>query len=109
MCTKLENGVLSNGQQPWSVVNGYIDQGEFEAMKTPIGRGAPCCDKDQFRAKMTVSTSTVCEISLLNIVVVTRRHFRYCPLLRLAVFRMAWATYMSLADHKGTQRGSLGP
>ena len=34
----------------------FIDQGEFEAMKTPIGRRALRCDKDQFRAKMTVST-----------------------------------------------------
>ena len=34
MHTKLENGVLSNGQQTQSVVNGFIDQGEFEAMKT---------------------------------------------------------------------------
>ena len=34
----------------------FIGQGEFEAMKTPIGRKAPCCDKDQFCAKMTVST-----------------------------------------------------
>ena len=34
----------------------FVDHGEFEAMKTPIGRRAPRCDKDQFRAKMTVST-----------------------------------------------------
>ena len=51
----------------------FVDHGEFEDTKTPIGRRAPRCDKDQFRTKMTVSTSTVCEISLLNIVVVTRR------------------------------------
>ena len=46
----LENGVLHNGQQPQSVVNGFVDHGEFEAMKMPIGRRAPGCDKDQFRA-----------------------------------------------------------
>ena len=35
----------------------FIDQGELEAMKTPIGRRAPCCDtEDQFRAKMAMST-----------------------------------------------------
>ena len=34
----------------------FIDQGEFEAMKTLSGRRAPRCEKDQFRAKMTVST-----------------------------------------------------
>ena len=39
-----------------SVVNGFIDQGEVEAMKTLIGYRAPRCDKDEFRAKMTVST-----------------------------------------------------
>ena len=33
MRTKLENGILSNGQQPQSVVKGFVDQGEFEAMK----------------------------------------------------------------------------
>ena len=44
----------------------FIDQGESEAMKTPVVCRAPRCDKDQFRAKMTVSTSTVCQISLLN-------------------------------------------
>ena len=56
MRTKLENGVLHNGQQPQSVVNAFVDQDEFEAMKTLSGRRAPRCDKDQFRAKMTVST-----------------------------------------------------
>ena len=50
----------------------FVDHSEFEATKTPIGRRALRCDKDQFHAKMTVSTSTVCEISLLNIVVVTK-------------------------------------
>ena len=34
MRTKLENGVLRNGQPTRSVVNGFSDQGEFEAMKT---------------------------------------------------------------------------
>ena len=37
MRTKLENGVLHNEQQPQSVVNGFFDQGEFEAMKTLSG------------------------------------------------------------------------
>ena len=47
----------------------FVDHSEFEAMKTPIGHRAPRCDKDQFRAKMTVSTvstSIVCETSLLK-------------------------------------------
>ena len=58
MRTTLENGVLHNGQQSQSVVNGFIniDQGEFEAMKMLSSRRTPRCDKNQFRAKMTVST-----------------------------------------------------
>ena len=50
----------------------FIDPGEFEAIKTLSGRRAPRCDKDQFCAKVTVS-QTVFEISLLNIVVLTRK------------------------------------
>ena len=34
----------------------FIDQGEFKAIKTLSARRAPRCDKNQFRAKMTVST-----------------------------------------------------
>ena len=44
----------------------FIDQGEFEAMQTPIGRRVLHCGKDQFHAKMMVSTLTVCGISLLK-------------------------------------------
>ena len=51
--TKLENSVLSNRQQQQSVVIAFS---EFKAMKTLSGYIAPRCDKDQFRAKMTVST-----------------------------------------------------
>ena len=31
----------------------FIDQDEFEAMKTLSGRRAPRCDTDQFRADMS--------------------------------------------------------
>ena len=55
MRTKLENGVLHNGQQPRNRFF-FFDQGEFEAIKTLSVRRAPRCGKDQFRAKMTVST-----------------------------------------------------
>ena len=51
--TKLSNGILSNRQQPQSA---FVDQDEFEAMKTLSGRRTPRCDKHQFRAKITVST-----------------------------------------------------
>ena len=33
----------------------FIDQGEVEAMKTPIGCRAPRCDKDQFRANAPIN------------------------------------------------------
>ena len=55
MRTKLENGVLSNGQQPLSVVNGFVGQGEFEAMKTLSGWEAVHCDEHLFRDKIKVS------------------------------------------------------
>jgi len=76
MRTTFENGVLHNRQQPGSAVNSSIDQGEFRAMKTLSGRIAPCCDKHQFCDKMTVSTWTIFEILLLNIVVWRKKEER---------------------------------
>ena len=64
--TKLENGVLSNGQQPQSVVNGFVDQGEFEAVKTLSGREAAHCDDNPLCAKIKVSAWTVFELSLFE-------------------------------------------
>ena len=43
MCTKLENGVLRNKQQPQSVVNDVFDQGEFEAVKALSDCRVLCC------------------------------------------------------------------
>ena len=82
MCTTLENGVLRNGQQLQSVVNGFIDQGEFEAMKTSIDCRAQHCDKDQFLAKRMVNTKPLKEEF-------EKWDFHDCILLRLAVFCMA--------------------
>ena len=56
MRTTIENGVLSNGQQPGRAENSFIDQGKFVAMKSLSGCKAPRCDKHQFCDKMTVST-----------------------------------------------------
>ena len=56
MRTKLENGVLRNDSNHRVLWIAFIDQGEFEAMKTLSGRRAPRCDKHQFCVKMTVST-----------------------------------------------------
>ena len=50
----------------------FIDQGKFEATKTLNRHRPPRCDKHEFYAKMTVSTLIIFEISLLNIVVLTR-------------------------------------
>ena len=87
-------------------MNSFIDLGEFEAIKVLNGRRTLHCDKNQFCNKMTVSIQTVFEISLLNIVVLTRKKecekwdFRY-RLLHLAILCAAFgATLMSLADHK---------
>ena len=38
MHTKLENGILRNGQQLGSAVNSFIDLGRFEAIKTLSGQ-----------------------------------------------------------------------
>ena len=38
MCAKLDSSVLQNERQPQSVVNVFIDQGEFEAMNTLSGQ-----------------------------------------------------------------------
>ena len=69
MHIKLENGVLHNKQQPQSVVNDFIDQDEFEAMKTLSGWEAMRCDEHPFRAKIKVSARTVFELSLFDKVV----------------------------------------
>ena len=51
----------------------FIDQGEFEAMKTLSGWEAVRCDEHPFRAKMKVSAWTVFELSLFDKVVWTKK------------------------------------
>ena len=46
--------VKSNGQQPGSAVNGFIDQGKD--IMTLSGCRALCCGKGQFYAKIMVNT-----------------------------------------------------
>ena len=41
----------------------FVDQGEFEAMKTLSGWEAEHCDEHPFRAKIKVSTWAVFELS----------------------------------------------
>ena len=56
MHTKLENGVLSNGQQPQECCKWlFVDQGKFKAMKTLSGWEAVQCDEHSFRAKIKVN------------------------------------------------------
>ena len=45
MRTRLENGVLRNGQQPSSAGNSFFDYSKFEAMKSLSGWDAVCCGK----------------------------------------------------------------
>ena len=58
MRTKLENGVLTtdSSHRVRVLLMAFIDQGEFEAMKTLSSRRAPRSDKHQFRAKVKAST-----------------------------------------------------
>ena len=55
MCTRLENGVLRNGQQSCSAVNSFFYQGKFEVIKSLSSWEAACCDEHQFCAKIKVS------------------------------------------------------
>ena len=55
MRTRLENGVLRNGQQLGSAENSFFDHRKFEAMKSLSGWEAAHSDEDQFRAKIKVS------------------------------------------------------
>ena len=48
MRTRLENGILHNGQQPGSAVNSFFDDSKFEAMKSLSGSEAARCDEHQF-------------------------------------------------------------
>ena len=73
-------------------------------MKT-LSSKAPRCDKDQFCDKMTVSTSTVFEISLLNFVVLTRKKERRRKMalsqphtFAFSCFLRSFWALMSLAD-----------
>ena len=76
----------------------FIDQGEFEAMKTLSGWEAARSDEHQFRAKIKVSILAVFELSLLDKWSEQRKskkeyekwHFCYHTPLRLAVFRVAF-------------------
>ena len=55
-----------NRQQPQSVVNGFVEQSEFEAMKTLSGWEAAHCDEHPFRAKIKVSAWTIFELLLFE-------------------------------------------
>ena len=56
MSTRLENGVLRNGQQPGSAENSFFDHSKFEAMKLLSSWEAARSDEEQVRAKIKVST-----------------------------------------------------
>ena len=56
MRTRLEYGVLRNGQQPGSAVNSFFDHSKSEAMKSLSGWEAARSDEHQFHVKIKVST-----------------------------------------------------
>ena len=97
MRTRLENGVLRNGQQLGSAVNSFFDQGKFEAMKMLSGCEAANCDKHHFHAKIKVGTRAVFELSLFDKWSEQKCHFCYRTLLCLTVFLQGfWATVLAL-------------
>ena len=55
MRTRLENGVLRNGQQLGNAENSLFDHNKFEAMKSLTGWEAARSDENQFRAKIRMS------------------------------------------------------
>ena len=87
-------------------------------MKTPIGCRALRCDKDQFRANEYLNRlpDIVLENRGLNKKQRKKKrkegekyetwHFHYRTLAFSCLPRGFWP-FMSLVDHKGTQRGSL--
>ena len=87
MRTRLDNGVLRNGQQHGSAVNTFTDQGKLKKLS---GRRAPRCGRHQFRAKITVSTCNVFKLSLFERNEEEKWYFHYRTPLRLAVFRGAF-------------------
>ena len=62
MRTRLEDGVLRNGQRPSSAGNSFFDNSKFDAMKSPSGWDAGHCGKHQFRAKLKVNTRVIFEL-----------------------------------------------
>ena len=93
MRATLQSGVVCNGQQAGRAVNSFIDQAEFVAMKILGGRKAPQCDKHQGRKE---------DLERKKERKKEREKGRKKEIMRKN------DTYMSLNDHKVTQRGRLG-
>ena len=89
----------------------FIDQGDFEAMKSLSDWEAAPCDDNQFHTKIKMSTWAVFELCYRRLTSGLNKERKMALLLphtlRLAVFRVAFV-YMSLADHKGAQGRRLG-
>ena len=70
----------------------FVDQGEFEAMKTLSGWEAERCDEHPFRAKIKVSTyrRLTSGLNKERKKEYEKWYFCYRALLRLAVFRVAF-------------------
>ena len=85
----------------------FIDQAELEAVKKLSSRRAPCCNKHQFCAKMTVNTYiSLFEQSGRN---EERKkyekwHFCYHTLLCLAVFHVVFGHFRVLVITKALKQ-----
>ena len=64
MRTKLENGVLHNGQQPQCCEWLLLTRVNLKLFKSLSGWEAACSDEHQFRAIIKASTLAVFELSL---------------------------------------------
>ena len=107
MRTRLENGVLRNGQQPGSPVNSHS---KFEAMKSLSGWKLRALTNINFVLKSRyLSRSRVIVVWQMVWTKSTKKGTSLPHTFAYSCLPHGFlATIMSLADHNGTQTGSLG-
>ena len=103
MCTKLENGILQNGQQPQSVVNGFYWPGLIWSYKVAEWLGSCASINFVLKSRWVLSFNKCSEQERKK--ERGKWHFCYCTLLRLAVFRVAFGhLYESCWSQKRSKR-----
>ena len=88
--TRLENGVLRNGQQSGSAVNNFLDQGKFEALKMLSGLEAVMSISFMLKSRWVLEPFSSYRCLTSSLKKRKNLHFRYRTLSRLAVFREAF-------------------